>query len=622
MRTLAAQKLMRWGYNPERRCLLTTVAKVLLVHTPGEPDAVFPSVDWRDKLHAMFAFLFRVFEKIFKILPIAGKDKQILESRLLEICLAGHLRDPQTHRAYRVQRTLFDGTNLSTYDKVCIFFLVPHVIGHQGTILPERQRFHLMSAIALAQKLIIAVRGNRSYSAPELQQIFVTDYIALFRHIESLHQVNSDVQHRKRMRKHMRNPQKYKAPTRFVPKDRAWDHQQTTSDTEDTDEAHATHGIKFFSQGDTALVHQHWIRQIVSAGSFDVHDTQGAEGSHKLSVHLTAARVRHLQPNKTQEHMMTFLCNHMVFDHIAPLDPPRPPPRPDHTIVNLPLRTYIAGVGRGPDVTMGRGLADVDTQGQLLHSEVRVAKVEVLDLVCKKFGLPKTRRSYETLGTHLEWTFGQRMITSCGITYYATDSQYLGFSDTTRRSRRVVLRMEGFEDVECTLPNGERDVLPTALCCQVVCFFKITGIEGFIAECNLEEVPGYLESDVQGDSMTLMLVRWFSPHPSCFERDELCRPVCPGPFRENHCLWQFTKTRRYRKSICNEHGRPNRNFIKQQHLFGGSDHKRQQCFENEKQAYYDVLSPLAIQSAVHMTCEFSEDTMNHSETWIETVTII
>ena len=403
---------------------------------------------------------------------------------------------------------------------------------------------------------------------------------------------------------------------------RHWDHQQDESDTEDTDPGRTTQGIKYFSHGSFSLTHQHWIRQLISAGSFDVHDTQGAESSHKLSVHLSTARVRHLQGNKTQEYMLNFLCNHLIFDHIEVQgEPPRTPPRRVRAQINVPLRTYIHGVGRGPDVTMGRDLNEVDTQSRILHCEARVARVELMDLVCAKFGMPKTRRSYEALGKHLEWTFGQRMVTVSGHTYYATDSQYLRFGGTARTKRRAKLRMAGRERVACRMLNGNLDTLPTALCCQVVCFFSISGISNFVGECNVD-VPDHLLDDLKDDSMSLMLVRWFSPHPTAFERDELCRPICPGPFRENHCLWQFAKTTHYRLSICNADGTPNQNFRNQEHMFGDTNHKRMQCFEDEKQAYYDVLSPLAIQGRVHMTREYIEATMTRSQTWIETVTLI
>jgi len=220
MRKLASQKLMRWGFNPSKRCLMTTVTRHLLVRTASEPDAVFPSVDYRDKLHGLFSFLFRVFEKIFADLSLPSQTKQILESRLLRVCLSGELRDPISNHAYRVQRTLFDGSNLNTYDKVCIFFLLPHVLGHQGTTLPEPKRRRILSAISLAQKLIIAVRGRRSYTYRELDQIFNADYVALFTQLESLHEENADTNYRKRMCRHKRNPKKYKVPTRFVPHDR------------------------------------------------------------------------------------------------------------------------------------------------------------------------------------------------------------------------------------------------------------------------------------------------------------------------------------------------------------------------------------------------------------------
>ena len=102
-RTLAAQKLVRWGFSPEKRCLLTTICKSLLVRIPGQ-DEVFPCVDFRDKLHGLMSFLFRAFDKIFEKLPLSTNLKTLLEQRLLWICHHGCLRNPKTKRAYRVQR--------------------------------------------------------------------------------------------------------------------------------------------------------------------------------------------------------------------------------------------------------------------------------------------------------------------------------------------------------------------------------------------------------------------------------------------------------------------------------------------------------------------------------------
>ena len=405
---------------------------------------------------------------------------------------------------------------------------------------------------------------------------------------------------------------------------RDWDHQQSNSTTDDTDDERRTKGINFFSHGNYSLTHQHWIQQAESAGSFDVHDTQGPESGHKLSMHLTAARVRHLQPNKTQEGMLGFVCNYMVFEELWQIVPHLDKPRSAASRVlgqiSLPLRTLIPGVKSGVDVTMGDNLTAICTQGSLLHCEARIARVELLDLVCENFGLPKTRRSYTALET-LEWTFGQKMVTVNGDTYYATDSRYTAFGNNQRVKRRAIFRMKGRETVRCTLPDGTDDSLPTALCCQAVCFFNIAGL--YLLQQRFKvSVPPHLTHDVVDDSMNLMLVRWFSPHPSTFERDELFRPICPGPFRQNHCLWQFAKTERNRKCICNDDGTPNPNFHEHRHMFGDTNRKIMECFEDEKLAYYDVLSPLAIESRVNMTREYSGDTLGHSDTWIETITLI
>jgi len=118
VRKLASEKLIRWGFSPTRRCLLTMSCSHLLFRIPGT-DEVFPGLDYRDKLHGMFSFLFRVFETIFEKIPLSSKEKTLLEQRLLWICHNGSLRDPRTNRSYRVQRTLFNAANLGTVDKVC-----------------------------------------------------------------------------------------------------------------------------------------------------------------------------------------------------------------------------------------------------------------------------------------------------------------------------------------------------------------------------------------------------------------------------------------------------------------------------------------------------------------------
>ncbi len=77
--------------------------------------------------------------------------------------------------------------------------------------------------------------------------------------------------------------------------------------------------------------------------------------------------------------------------------------------VKLPLMEVIRGVGSFK-VEMGNNLEAVDTQKRFLHCEARIARVELMDLVCDKLGFPKSRRSYRALG-RLTWSFGQVCLT-------------------------------------------------------------------------------------------------------------------------------------------------------------------------------------------------------------------
>ena len=118
-------------------------------------------------------------------------------------------------------------------------------------------------------------------------------------------------------------------------------HGQPCSDTDDTDSDSAIGGFGIYSHGEKCLPHQHWVQQILSAGSFHVHCTQSSEAAHKVSAKLAALRVRHFHVNKTQSSMSNYLCNYTVFEEIKKLTPagraPRPVPRL-HTGVRIPLK--------------------------------------------------------------------------------------------------------------------------------------------------------------------------------------------------------------------------------------------------------------------------------------------
>jgi len=107
--------------------------------------------------------------------------------------------------------------------------------------------------------------------------------------------------------------------------------------------------------------------------------------------------------------MQNYLCLHTTFEQLK-LQVPAFNNIGRRSLVikpgiKLPLMEIVRGVGSFK-LEMGQDLQAVDTQKRFLHREARIARVELMDLVCDKLGLPKTRRSYAALG-RLTWSFGQ-----------------------------------------------------------------------------------------------------------------------------------------------------------------------------------------------------------------------
>lgn len=204
--------------------------------------------------------------------------------------------------------------------------------------------------------------------------------------------------------------------------DRGWKYGQESS-TDDTGEDDDVGGLGKFSHGSICLSHQHWVEQVISAGSFGVHCTEAAEAKHKTCMRLASQRVRHFRENLTQKSMLNYLRRHSVFESMVQLQTPTPVTNkrrcPEGVSVQLPLRCL-----------MGQDLESVQRQQQFIHAEVRLARVELLDLLCDRLGLAKTRRTYSCMNG-LQWDFGQKLV-SPRSTYWSTDTQYSCPTSETR----------------------------------------------------------------------------------------------------------------------------------------------------------------------------------------------
>ena len=214
-RRLAQEKLQRWGFNPDRRCLLTDICKHLLIVRPGFEDEVYPSVDYRDTLHGLLVFTFRCLITALQDMKLSTSIRKVLDQRMVEVGSLRSFRSPSTNRSYRVQKSLFTDNNMTGADKTHWVFLLPHVIGYRAECLPERVREAFLTSISRAQLMFIASRGGRSYTKPELHEIFDRGFIEFFGALEFIYHFTHDRTYSKRQRKHQKNPDKFRAPVPF-----------------------------------------------------------------------------------------------------------------------------------------------------------------------------------------------------------------------------------------------------------------------------------------------------------------------------------------------------------------------------------------------------------------------
>jgi hypothetical protein len=217
---LAGEKLRKWGFNPLRRCLLPVVCDRLLIRTRGYQDDLFPTVDWRDKLHGLLTFLHRTLFTPFSKMSLPQKLRLVLDQRLTQLGLKRIMRNPNTGTTYRVQKSVFKDTDMSGEDKVHWIFLVPHVLGYRALCLPEDLREPVLTAFAHAQIMVMASRGFRSYNRAELELVFDQGYVALVCAMERIHAITHTLKYRKQMKRHRKRPRTYAAPKRFKPPQR------------------------------------------------------------------------------------------------------------------------------------------------------------------------------------------------------------------------------------------------------------------------------------------------------------------------------------------------------------------------------------------------------------------
>ena len=362
-------------------------------------------------------------------------------------------------------------------------------------------------------------------------------------------------------------------------------HSTPVSDTDDTEEEDRVGGLSYYSHSKKNLIHQHWIDQVISSGGFNVHCTQSSEAAHRVNMHLASRRVRFYDCNGTQDQMLKWLRHHKLFLALKQdIFPEERVSRKNkqRDSLGLPLRCSFGVKDR---------FTKPDCMNNFLHVEVRVAEIELVNIICDKLGLPAG--SFDVL-SQLTFDFGQQFTRRDGRKFWSTDT---GYSLNTTKSRRDLLFLDG-------VVGGD------ALCGESICFMLISGLKKTF-------------NDDRDDSETYALVRWLEPDDDAYERDALHRPVCPGPLHINNCLWRYSKTDRPRAVLK---GSRNdvlpRSFIRQRHKFGKTREEQNACREREMHAYYSLVTTDSIVDTVNACQLFLPGTcVTDNEHWLQTVTM-
>ena len=299
---------------------------------------------------------------------------------------------------------------------------------------------------------------------------------------------------------------------------------------------------------------------------------------HKIIMHLASERVRITDPNTTQNEMTKYNCKRVGFEALDKLLHPANPRVTMSRSTGLRLLMPVSHHLSGP----------AELGSHFLHRDIRLTEVEFATLVLREMELPPSPATF-TQFQQLQFHFARRFIRSDGLVLRA---------DSSDVAHRDIYRLKGAE-------------ANNALCAEAVCFVNITNMQSVLSEGE--------------DSQTHVLIRWLEPHPDAFERDQLHRPCCPGPFHINHCLWRYAQTPNVRQSLATISGtrfRMSRAFTAQRHIFGASEEAQNECRRQELHAWYGLIQPENIEEITNMCPVFKRGShMLDSQTWLQIVTM-
>ena len=106
-------------------------------------------------------------------------------------------------------------THLTAERRVRAIFYWAHVLGLRAQVIHAEVRVHVQLAVTYLQLILIALRGHRPYTRPELVTVFEDCGRQFFSHLERITQYNEECRVNRQQIRHDRNPDRHAKPIPF-----------------------------------------------------------------------------------------------------------------------------------------------------------------------------------------------------------------------------------------------------------------------------------------------------------------------------------------------------------------------------------------------------------------------
>ena len=364
----------------------------------------------------------------------------------------------------------------------------------------------------------------------------------------------------------------------------------------------------------------HFPEQIQLAGHIYMHDVTASEGGHRLFVKKAMNRVRKGTDYDTSSSSIDWVFRVRTWAKIIDdVDGPGPPTRRRKAVQSLTVFVNRSKMLTPTEyfTTSGQhSFSPLQTGGDnLLCNDVRISYHELSELVRSYTGwdehFVKNTAQVTSYPSHVNITCVHHMCTShvhityvhhmctshvyitcvhhllspflctqvklyCSAercdpgkerrTYWATENRY-PYNGGSRRDMVHVVWDPG---------NGRPKKIG---CAQITSFIQIDG--------------GVDRGVSEG-----VIIRWMDKSSLCTNSDHPDLPVCDYPLSFNHCLWEWCKTPRPRKSF---RSRGFMNRVRRDGLWNHIDEEhREGVIRSESRSRYDIVSYKSIMSHVNV----------------------